>query len=78
MSNDNTDDSWIIVDEHENDETMNIPGHVAIFNNKEQIKEFYRFIRIRQTGASWFENEGYYYIFFPFIEFFGKLRSNSF
>ena len=78
VSNDNVDGSWIIVDEHVDDPTMNNPEQIAVFQNKHQRNEFYRFVRIRQTGPSWFENNSHFYIFFPFIEFFGKLRSNSF
>ena len=76
VSNDNTDDNWITVDEHKDDPTMNNPGQIAIFHNNNQRNEFYRFVRIRQTGPSWFKDNKCNYIFFPLIEFFGKLKLN--
>ena len=71
VSNNNTDDSWTIVDTKENDQNLNEPNVAAFFTNEVQKNEFFRFVRLRQTGP-------HEYIFFPLIEFFGKLRSNAF
>lgn len=71
VSNNNTDDSWTIVDTKENDQNLNEPNVAAFFTNEVQKNEFFRFVRLRQTGP-------HEYIFFPLIEFFGKLRSNIF
>ena len=71
VSNDN--EKWEIVDRHENDSTLRGRNIIATFKAKE-TSNFYRFVRIRQTGKSW--NDSYYFIFY-FIEFYGKLKEPS-
>ena len=71
VSNDKN--TWKTIDKHENDSVLRGNNIIATFNT-EETKEFYRFIRLRQTGESWYSNGGYYYIYFYFIEFYGKLK----
>mgnify|MGYP001127010220 FL=1 len=67
-SNDNQ--KWEIIDEHSNDSKLNgFDNKVAFYTKQEN--NFYRYIRIRQTGVSWQNN---YWIYFPFLEFYGKLK----
>lgn len=72
VSNDK--DKWIIVDEHQNDSSLNESDIIATFNTKQDMNEYYRFIRIRQTGISWFCLGNDYNLYFPFVEFYGKLK----
>lgn len=65
--------SWTIVDEHEvKEQEICKPNGSHVFTNKVQKNEFYRYIQIRQTG------EKPLYTILVLVEFFGKLRSNSF
>lgn len=70
MSNDGQ--NWSIVDEHLNDTILNSSSITASFSTK-KLKNFYRFIRLRQTGPNW---NGNYLTYFRFIEFYGKLKQN--
>ena len=60
---------WTKIDEHENDSQLNGRYVIATFNTK-KTNDFYRFIRLRQTGQNWLNR---YYTEFNFIEFYGKL-----
>lgn len=69
-------EKWKLIDEHSDDPTMNGEKIIHSFKVEPAGDEFYRFIRLRQTGYSWY---GYpdadnYYLTFYFIEFFGKIR----
>lgn len=66
---------WIPVDEHIEDETLNGSNIIATFNTK-PTESFHRFIKLTQTGKSWFkEGKDYlYYFYFPYIEFYGNMR----
>lgn len=76
VSNDNK--NWKIIDNHVNDPALDEPGIVYNFTINKKNIDFYRFIRIRQTGNSWDPRENHNFIGFYFIEFFGKLiESNS-
>ena len=46
------------------------------FPLKKETNEFFRFVRLRQTGYSWYlcPRSHSYILRFPFIEFFGKLK----
>ena len=65
--------NWEEVDRHDDDSSLNVPNKIATFEINKKLKDFVRFIRIRQTLFSW---RGDFYIFFPCIEFFGKLKEN--
>ncbi|KAK8898305.1 hypothetical protein M9Y10_000588 [Tritrichomonas musculus] len=69
VSNDKV--NWDIVDEHSNDSSLKGIDKMATFNIK-QTNLFYRYIRIRQTGNSWWEGSFYSYI--SYIDFYGKLK----
>lgn len=68
MSNDKNE--WIVVDDHSNDSTLNDANVVATFQTKD-LNQFYRFIKIRQTGINW-QND--YQMIFYNIDFYGKLK----
>lgn len=61
---------WEIFDQHTNDSILNGSKIVSTFQTK-KTDSFFRFIQIRQTGNSW---NNFYYIYFPYIEFYGKLE----
>lgn len=42
-----------------------------ILKKKEKLTDFYRFIRLRQTGHSWHNS---YYVYLQSIEFFGQIK----
>ena len=64
---------WETIDQHSNDSTLNGNSIIATFNINPQPTTFYRYVQLRATGASWYGNNRYD-IFFPFIEFYGKLK----
>lgn len=68
VSNDK--EKWKIIDTHTNDPTLNNQSVKAVFSVNGNDDTFYRYVQIRQTGVSWYNN-GYLYI--SRIEFFGKL-----
>lgn len=70
----NDDQNWIIIDRHQDDSSLNGPSIIASFDISDEDMIYYRFIRIRQTGNSWFYTGNHNYIYFPYIEFYGKLK----
>lgn len=68
VSNDSQ--NWEIIDQHSNDSSLNGASITSTFQTRKP-DSFYRFIQIRQTGYSW---NGNYYIYFPYLEFYGKLE----
>ena len=62
--------NWKIVDEHSDESALNDANNVATFNTKE-VKAFYRYIRLRQTGKRWANN---YDSEIKNIEFYGKMK----
>lgn len=72
-SNDNT--NWIELDRRDNDKSLNGRGFTKTFTVKNPQAAFYRFIRLRQTGKSWYGGDDKSYHFgLTFIEFYGKLQ----
>lgn len=65
--------NWTTIDQHSNDSTLNGNSITATFNINPQPTTFYRYVQLRTTGVSWYGNNRYD-IFFPFIEFYGKLK----
>lgn len=61
------------VDRHENEGKLNGRGFTGTFKISPENKEFYRFIRLIETGCCWHRNARYDGIF-SMIEFFGKLK----
>lgn len=75
VSNDNQ--NWILMDRHENEEKMRGRLNCPVFNVEDENNGFYRFVRIRQTGESWYTKKtGYYFILREF-EIYGKLKELS-
>ena len=71
VSNDKS--RWEIVDEHNNNSALNDASAVAYFNTK-IMTDFYRFVRLRQTGENWTDS---YLVILVALEFFGKLQIPS-
>lgn len=72
----NDDQIWIEIDSHSDDSSLNSESTTCNFNVKKEINEFYRYVRLRQTGYSWYlypDSESYI-LRIPFLEFFGKLK----
>ncbi|KAK8867177.1 hypothetical protein M9Y10_010153 [Tritrichomonas musculus] len=72
VSNDG--DSWEEIDSHSEDSKLNGSGITANFQVTNANNGFYRYVKLRSTGYSWYNHpSNYHYIYFYFIEFFGKL-----
>lgn len=64
---------WEKIDEHKNDSSLN-KNEYYTFDIQKKNNAFFRFIRIRQTGDSWYSNSGSYYFGIKKIEFFGAIK----
>lgn len=64
---------WKNVDERTNESRLNGTKITATFDTK-QTDEFYRYVRLYQTGPSWYGN---YCMLFYNLEFYGKLMLKS-
>lgn len=64
---------WEEVDRHENEGKLNGRGFTGTFKISPENKEFYRFVRLIETGCCWHSNARYDGMF-SMIEFFGKLK----
>lgn len=73
-SNDGND--WEDIDRHSNDQSLNGQSFKSTFKIQKETNEFYRFIRLKQTGCSWYlyPNDNNYSVWIQSIEFFGKLQ----
>ena len=68
-SNDNN--NWTKIDEQNNCQSLNEGNYIHTFSIKNtQNSEFFKFIRIRQTGPNW---SGSHHLFINSIEFYGFL-----
>ena len=67
VSNDNVD--WTEIDNHVNDSTLDGPDIVFTFLVKKKDNNFYRFVRLRQTGDIWSSPTNPNYFWFCFMEF---------
>ena len=68
VSNDGNE--WTTIDEHKNDSTLNGDRAIGTFKIQQET-QFYRFIRLHQTGKNWANGN---LICFYCIEFYGKLK----
>lgn len=77
VSNDG--DNWEEIDRHSDDPELNGSNKISTFSVQKQKDEFYRFVRLRQTGYSWYGgfNSNSYIVYFVLIDFFGKLEINK-
>lgn len=71
----NENEDWIEIDRRENDASLNGRNNKSTFTVNKQCGSFYRFVRLRQTGPSWFTSNTKFG--FKFIEFHGKLIENN-
>lgn len=69
----NNGENWIEVDHVENNSKLNGSNNVATFKVSKEQKEFYRFVKLTETGECW-ANDNRYDGDFSMIEFFGKLQ----
>ena len=70
--------SWEEVDCHTEDPTPDGPGITANYKLANASSGFYRYIKLRSTGCSWYNYPSdNYFIYFYFIEFFGKLDESQ-
>lgn len=76
VSNDGSFDDWIVVDRRDNDATLNGSNIIHNFELNQKKAGFYRYVRLRQTGDSWYSYD-HKTIGFPLIEFYGKLKEES-
>ena len=65
--------NWTEIDRHENDSTMNKRFTTCTFNI-EKSSDFARFIKLRQTGNSWYQYNNHNKFLFNYIEFYGKIK----
>ena len=72
VSNDGS--NWKEIDHRPEDQTLNGPHKQSIFKINEKQTEFYHFIRLLQTGCSWYGN---YDFDISKIEFFGILKCKN-
>lgn len=71
--------NWEEIDRHSDAPELNGSNKISTFSVQQQKDEFYRFVRLRQTGYSWyggFKSDSYI-VYFVLIEFFGKLEINK-
>lgn len=70
--------SWEEVDCHTEDPTPDGPSITANYKLANASSGFYRYIKLRSTGCSWYNYPSdNYCIYFYFIEFFGKLDESQ-
>lgn len=62
------------IDRRDDDSTMNGPNVYATFVVKQKKNDFYRFVRLRQTGVSWSSSSYKNKIGFLNIDFYGKMK----
>lgn len=70
----NDEKEWTEIDRRENDSTLNGQQYSSSFSVKQKTNKFYRFVRLHQTGDTWY-NDNLFEI--TLIEFFGKLLLQS-
>ena len=69
-SNDKT--NWETLDEQKECPYFNGPYLVHTFDIQKQIEKYFKYIRMKQTGANWYNNK-YHYFTLGSIEFYGSL-----
>lgn len=68
--------TWETVDNHVDDSTLKKTNTISTFNISPSRTDFYRFIRLTETGCCWFDTTRYDGTFSK-IEFFGQLQEPS-
>ncbi|KAK8839504.1 hypothetical protein M9Y10_031862 [Tritrichomonas musculus] len=69
--------NWTIIDRRKNDDTLKEPKSMNIFEVSKPINEFCRFVRLRQTGTSWYTNGNCCIISICKIDFFGEIGESQ-
>ena len=72
-------ENWTVIDDRSNDSSLNGSDNIALFHVSKKTREFYRYVRIRQTGYSWDNSLDVpdYYFALCSVEFYGKLKINN-
>lgn len=65
---------WEMLDRRSDCADLNGAGNIAVFTVENQSQEFYRYVRIRQTGTSWYGSFNCNEIRICNVEFYGKLQ----
>lgn len=65
---------WEEIDSHENYSELNGSGIKSRFNINNSKMKFYHFLKIRQTGNSWWSGDKHNYVGFSLFEIYGKLQ----
>lgn len=66
--------NWIEIDRHVNDGSLNGPSIVGTFKIRKSLDDFYQYVRLLQTGNTWYPYGNHNQFYFPLIEFYGKLK----
>lgn len=69
--------AWFELDKRKNVSSLNQPKSIAVFEVHSQTNEFYRYIRIRQTGTSWYNTDNCNIISICRLDFFGQVMEPS-
>ena len=72
--------SWKIIDNQKNCSLLNGSNLVANFKidkKDDDDGKFYRYVRIRSSGNSWYQYGNHSQIYFSLIEFYGQIKSDD-
>ena len=70
VSNDGSEDSWVVVDSRENNEDLNSSYVIRNFAISDPVSEAFRFVRLHQTGKN---HKGNDYLYLSALELFGAI-----
>lgn len=71
-------EKWDEIDHRENESSLRSSYKVSTFTNNKKKNEFYKFIRLCQTGPSWYNNNDSHNQFeISLIEFYGQLKTSN-
>lgn len=64
---------WETIDSRSNDNALNGPNVVCVFNLPNITNDYYRYIRLRQTGCAWTDQKCPYIFGIKYIDFYGRI-----
>ena len=70
----NDEKQWTLIDSRENDQSLKGAAITSLFSANKDNKEFYRYIRLRQTGPTWSQGSDKKTVGLKMIEFYGSLQ----
>lgn len=70
----NDEKQWTLIDFRENDQSLKGAAITSLFSANKDNKEFYRYIRLRQTGPTWSQGSDKKTVGLKMIEFYGSLQ----